>query len=143
MDASTERPQLLATLEETLCRDADIEFAVVFGSQVTGDSHPSSDLDLAVKFADDLSSHERFQKRCFLSSVLQQENAPFIDIADIEALPLDVAHDAVNGEVPCGDKQALHQFKADVEAAFEDRRDDIRHHQQNVIHRIAENGLRG
>lgn len=143
MDATDGRSRLFATLEESLCRDADIEFAVAFGSQVTGNSHLSSDLDLAIKFADDLSSHERFQKRCFLSGDLQQENAPFIDVSDIEDLPVDVTHDAVNGEVLCGDEQAFHQFKADVEAVFEDRRDEIRRHQQDVIERIAEDGLHG
>jgi predicted nucleotidyltransferase len=143
MEASDEHSQLFTTLEESLCRDSDIEFVVAFGSQVTGDSRSSSDLDLAVKFADDLSSHERFQKRCFLSGNLQQADAPFIDLSDIEDLPLNVAHDAVNGEFLCGNEQAFHQFKTEIEASFEEQRDEIRRHQQDVIDRIAEDGLRG
>lgn len=143
MDASDGRSGLLAALEESLCRDTDIVFAVAFGSQVTGESRPSSDLDLAVKFADDLSSRERFRKRCFLSGDLQREDAPFIDISDIEGAPVDVAHDAVNGEFICGDERAFRRFKTDIEAAFEERRDDIRRHQRDVIDRIAEGGLRG
>lgn len=143
MEASTEHSRLFATLEESLCRDSDIEFVVAFGSQVTGGSRSSSDIDLAVKFADDLSSHERFQKRCFLSGDLQQADAPFIDLSDIEALPLGVAHDAVNGELLCGNEQAFHPFKTDIEASFEERRDEIRRQQQAVIDRIAEDGLRG
>jgi len=143
METSDEHSQLFATLEESLCRDSDIEFVVAFGSQVTGDSRSSSDLDLAVKFADDLSSHERFQKRCFLSGNLQQADAPFIDLSDIEDLPLNVAHDAVNGEFLCGNEQAFHQFKTEIEASFEKQRDEIRRHQQDVIDRIAEDGLRG
>jgi predicted nucleotidyltransferase len=143
MEASDEHSQLFTTLEESLCRHPDIEFVVAFGSQVTGDSRSSSDLDFAVKFADDLSSHERFQKRCFLSGDLQQADAPFIDLSDIEDLPLDVAHDAVNGEFLCGNEQAFRQFKRDIKASFEERRDEIRRHQQDVIDRIAEDGLRG
>jgi predicted nucleotidyltransferase len=143
METSDEHSQLFATLEESLCRDSDIEFVVAFGSQVTGDSRSSSDLDLAVKFADDLSSHERFQKRCFLSGNLQQADAPFIDLSDVEDLPLNVAHDAVNGEFLCGNEQAFHQFKTEIEASFEKQRDEIRRHQQDVIDRIAEDGLRG
>jgi predicted nucleotidyltransferase len=143
METSDEHSQLFATLEESLCRDSDIEFVVAFGSQVTDDSRSSSDLDLAVKFADDLSSHERFQKRCFLSGNLQQADAPFIDLSDIEDLPLNVAHDAVNGEFLCGNEQAFHQFKTEIEASFEKQRDEIRRHQQDVIDRIAEDGLRG
>jgi len=143
METSDEHSQLFATLEESLCRDSDIEFVVAFGSQVTDDSRSSSDLDFAVKFADDLSSHERFQKRCFLSGNLQQADAPFIDLSDIEDLPLNVAHDAVNGEFLCGNEQAFHQFKTEIEASFEKQRDEIRRHQQDVIDRIAEDGLRG
>jgi predicted nucleotidyltransferase len=143
MEASDEHSQLFATLEESLCRDSDIEFVVAFGSQVTGDSRSSSDLDIAVKFVDDFSSHERFQKRCFLSGNLQQADAPFIDLSDIEDIPLGVAHDAVNGEFLCGNEQAFRQFKTDIEASFEERRDEIRRHQQDVIDRIAEDGLRG
>jgi predicted nucleotidyltransferase len=51
MESVEEGSQLLATLEEFLCRNTDIEFAVAFGSQATGNSRPSSDVDLAVKFA--------------------------------------------------------------------------------------------
>lgn len=143
MGANDGRSRVLAAFEESVCRDADIAFAVAFGSQLTGDSRPSSDFDLAVKFADDLSSHERFQKWCFLSGDFQREDAPFVDISDIDALPLDVAHDAVNGEFLCGNERAFRQFKGEIQAAFEERSDDIRRHQQDVIARIAEDGLRG
>ena len=61
----------------------------------------------------------------------------------IEDLPLNVAHDAVNGEFLCGNEQAFHQFKTEIEASFEKQRDEIRRHQQDVIDRIAEDGLRG
>lgn len=143
MDSIDGHSELLAVLEESLCRDVDIEFAVVFGSQLTSNSRPSSDLDLAVKFADNLSSHERFQKLCFLSGDLQREGAPFIDVSDIETLPLEVAHDAVNGEFLCGDEGAFHHFKADTESLFEEQHEDLRRHQRDVIDRIAEDGLHG
>ena len=141
MEMIDERAEMFAGLEASLCRDPDIEFVVAFGSQVTGDARSSSDLDLAVKFADDLSSRERFRKRCFLSGDVQRADAPFVDLADIEDLPLDVAHDAVTGEFLCGDNQAFHRFKTDIEASFEERRDRIRRRQRDVIDRIAESGL--
>lgn len=143
MDAVDGRSRLLADLATSVRPDADVEFAVTFGSQVTGEARPSSDPDLAVKFTTDLSSHERFQKRCSLSGDLQRADAPFVDVSDIETLPIDVAHDAVNGEFLCGDERAFRRFSADVEAKFEKRRDDIRRHQRDVIDRIAEGGLRG
>ncbi|MFU8869052.1 nucleotidyltransferase domain-containing protein [Natronococcus sp.] len=117
MNASDGRSRVLAALEESVCSDTDIEFVVAFGSQTTGESTPASDFDIALKFTDDLS--------------------------DIEELPLDVAHDAVNGELVCGDEQVFRQFKTDIEAAFSRQRDDLRQQQHDVIDRIAEGGLRG
>ncbi|WP_255170423.1 nucleotidyltransferase domain-containing protein [Natrononativus amylolyticus] len=143
MDASDGRSRVLAALEESVCSDPHIEFAVAFGSQVTGEPTLASDLDVAIRFADSLSSHERFQRRCFLSGDLQQEDAPFVDLSDIEELPLDVAHDAVHGYLVCGDEQAFQQCREDIEAAFSERRDDLRRQRHDVIDRIAEGGLRG
>lgn len=143
MEAIDGGSRLLTALDESICRDSDIEFVVAFGSQVTDGSRPSSDLDIAMKFDDELSSHERFQKRCFLSGDLQRSDAPFIDVSDIETLPVDVANDAVNGQFLCGDEAAFRAFKADIEAAFEAQSDDIRRRQRDVIERIAEEGLSG
>jgi len=143
MGPSAENPEVFCVLEETVCSDPEIVFAVVFGSQLSGDSTPSSDFDLAVKFADELSERDRFQKRCFLSGDLQYEDRPFIDVSDIESLPLDVAHDAVNGELLCGDEQAFEGFKTDIEAEFDEQRETLRRRRHAVIDRIAEDGLRG
>ncbi|QIO25081.1 nucleotidyltransferase domain-containing protein [Haloarcula sp. JP-L23] len=143
MATSDGSSQVLDAVAASVCPDPDVEFVVAFGSQVAGESTGSSDLDLAVKFADELSNTERFEKRCFLSGDLQREDAPFVDLSDIETLPLDVAHDAVNGTFVCGDEHAFEQFKADIDATFADQRDDLRRHRRDVIDRIAEDGLRG
>ncbi|QLH84924.1 type VII toxin-antitoxin system MntA family adenylyltransferase antitoxin [Halosimplex pelagicum] len=126
-----------------MCSDPAVAFAVAFGSQITGTATSSSDLDLAVKFADEHSTTDRFRKRCLLSGTLQREDAPFVDISDLEALPIDVAHDALNGEFVCGDEQLFREFKTEVEAEFRDRREEVRHRQSEIIDRIAEDGLRG
>ncbi|MDS0223475.1 nucleotidyltransferase domain-containing protein [Haloarcula sp. S1AR25-5A] len=138
-----DRSEVLDEIAASVCPDPDVEYVVVFGSQVSGEPTASSDLDLAVKFVDDLSDREQFQKRCFLSGNLQREDAPFIDVTDIEALPLDVAHDVVNGELVCGDEEAFEQFKAEIEAEFSEQRETIRRQQRDIIDRIAEDGLRG
>ncbi|TKX74461.1 nucleotidyltransferase domain-containing protein [Halorubrum sp. GN11_10-6_MGM] len=139
-DGSTEP---LTVLEASVCAVDDVEFAVVFGSRITGESTQASDLDLAVKFSDDLSEAERFEKQCFLSGDLQQDDLPFVDLSDIESLPLAVAHDAVKGTFVCGDADAFDRFKTEIEARFGDQRDDLRRRQHAVIDRIAEDGLRG
>lgn len=143
MNTGDEDSELFTALEESACSDSDVEFVVAFGSQITGEATCASDLDVAVKFAAGLTDHERFGKRCFLSGNIQREDAPFIDLSDIETLPLDVAHDAVHGTFVCGDEHAFEQFKTDVETVFADRRDDLHRQQRAVIDRIAEDGLRG
>jgi predicted nucleotidyltransferase len=143
MDPSVERSQGLVGLRESVCEDPDIVFAVVFGSQILDERTPVSDLDLAVKFAETLSDQDRFEKRCFLSGNLQQENRPFIDVSDIESLPVDVAHDAVNGEFLCGDQRVFERFKIAIEEEYAEKRETLRRNQRAVIERIAEGGLRG
>jgi predicted nucleotidyltransferase len=143
MTSHGDRTEVLEDLAASVCPDPDVEYVVAFGSQVSGEPTASSDLDLAVKFVDDLSDQERFEKWCFLSGDLQQENAPFVDVADIQSLPLDVAHDVVNGEFVCGDEEAFEQFKREIEAGFSEHRETIRREQRKVIDRIAEDGLRG
>lgn len=142
MDVCNE-DQVYATLEASVCADTDVSFAVAFGSQCTGRSTHTSDLDVAVKFADALSDQERFKKQCFLSGDIQKEAIPFVDLSDIETLSVDIAHDAVNGTFVCGDKHAFEQYKSDIEAAFVEQRDGLRRQQYDVIDRIAEEGLRG
>ena len=141
MNADETDQELFTALSTAVCSDSDVAFAVVFGSQITGETTPASDLDLAVKFADNLSDRERFDKRCFLAGELQREDWPFIDVSDIERLPLAVAHDAINGTVICGDERAFEQFKTNVEEAFADQRETLRRQQRAVIDRIAEGHL--
>jgi len=143
MDPDDEWEQHRSALSNALGDDPEIDFAVVFGSRVSGTGRSSSDIDLAVKFSDGLSSMERFRKRCFLSGDLQRDDAPFVDVSDIESLPPDVAHEAVNGAFLCGDEQAFDTFRERVEARFEAQRDERRQRQRDVIDRIAERGLHG
>jgi len=82
-------PRFIDDLAASVCPDPDIEYMVAFGSQVSGESTASSDINLAVKFVDDLSDHERFEKWCFLSGELQRDDTPFVDVADIRTLPLE------------------------------------------------------
>lgn len=103
----SDRNRVYDTLTTSVCTDTDVSFVVAFGSQPRGAAIQASDLDVAVKFADALSDRERFTKLCFLSGTLQQDNSPFVDCSDIETLPIDIAHDAVDGTFVCGDKRAL------------------------------------
>lgn len=143
MEHSGRYSELLAALGESICSESGVEFAVAFGSWTTGQATSASDIDIAVKFSDSLSDRERFERQCFLSGYLQREDAPFVDVPDIESLPVDVAHDAVNGTLICGDEEAFEQFETATEAAFTRQEEEIRRQQRAVIDRIAGDGLRG
>ncbi|RLM49982.1 nucleotidyltransferase domain-containing protein [Halorubrum sp. Atlit-28R] len=143
MEPNADQSQIHSALKDVVCADPDVVFAAVFGSQLSGTATHSSDIDIAVKFTADCSERDRFKKRCVLSGELQHEEFPFIDVSDIDSLPLGVAHDAVNGDLLCGDKRAFEQFKTDIEADLDEQRETLRRHQRTVIDRIAEDGLRG
>ena len=143
MDSDDEGSRSLTSHLGSLCSDPDVEFAVAFGSRTAGRSRTSSDLDVAVKFADELSSEDRFRKRCFLLGDLQQPGRPYVDLVDLESLPIEVAHDAVSGEFVCGDRAAFQTFKQDLETTYQAGRRDRRRRRRKRIDRIAEEGLRG
>lgn len=143
METDKGPPSVPVHVRETLCENSDIEFVVVFGSRATGTERSSSDLDIAVKFDPDLTSEVRFRKQCRLSARLQETDTPFVDLSDIDELPLEFAHAAVNGELICGDREAFRKFKTEIEDRFEDSREEIERQQRDLIHRIAEEGLRG
>lgn len=126
-----------------LCTDPEIDFVVAFGSRVSGDARSSSDLDVAVKFSDDVPADDRFRKRCQLSAHLQQPDRPFVDVSDVDELSLEFAHDAVDGTLVCGDKAAFRAFRDRIDSEFETRRDDFERRHRERIRRIAEEGLRG
>lgn len=130
-------------IQASVCPDPEIDFVVEFGSRTAGEARPTSDFDIAIKFSETLPAHDRFRKRCFLAGDLQRATGPYVDVSDIETLPIDVAYDAVTGDVLCGDEAVFRAFKADIEERYADEREALRQHQRAVIDRIAEDGLRG
>lgn len=137
------RDDVPEAVQRLLCRDPDVELVVAFGSRVQGTAGPTSDLDLAVKFSDDLTAEERFRKRCRLSGRLQETDAPFVDLSDVEDLSLEFARSAVDGELLCGDRDAFESFRAQIRGEYDDRREDIEERRRALIRRIAAEGLHG
>lgn len=128
---------------EELCADSSVAFVVAFGSRATDAARPSSDLDVAVKFVDGLSERERFRQRCRLSATVQRDGGPFVDLSDVDELPVEVAHRALQGEFVCGDRERFQTAAQRVSNSFEEQREDIERRQQAVIRRIADEGLHG
>lgn len=126
-----------------LCDEPAVEFAVRFGSRTNGDPRPSSDLDVAVQFSDSAGDGERFQTLCRLSAAVQRSNAPYVDLSDLDELPLEIAYDAVQGRLLCGDRDRFRAVKRTVESRYEERRDEIDRRHRDRIRRIADEGLHG
>jgi len=126
---------------ETLRQDPDVEFAVAFGSRVTGEPRSGSDLDIAIKLSDDLSATERFRKRCRLSGRLQADGIPFVDVSDVDAVPTRLKREVAAGQLLCGDTTAFRRFAEAVERESAER--DGRREDYEYIRRVAEDGLHG
>ena len=142
--AESEHPtQLVSDLRGAFAESDAVEFAVLFGSFTEDGDTPPSDIDLAIKFSDTLAPGERFRHLCAFSGNLQSSNRPFVDVSDIERLPLDIAHDAVHGELVFGNEQRFEAFREDMQETFAAQRDAIRSRQRDVIERIANQGLHG
>nr|WP_245810826.1 nucleotidyltransferase domain-containing protein [Halorubrum halodurans] len=75
--------------------ETDVCFAVLFGSRVRGETHESSDVDVALRFPEDLSPKERFRRRNRIDADLQSYADDFVDVSDIEHLPLPIARAAL------------------------------------------------
>ena len=110
---------------------------------MTGTARVSSDIDIAIKFADRLSPEERFRKQYRLSGRLQDSELPFVDVSDVEELSLEFAHAAVDGELLRGDAAAFREYREHVRAEFERNRKQLAENHRDRIRRIAEEGLRG
>lgn len=135
--------QLVSDLRDAFTDSDPVEFAVLFGSFAEDGDTPPSDIDLAIKFDETLAPDERFRRLCVFSGTLQSSERPFVDVSDIERLPLDIAHDAVHGKLVYGNEQRFEAFRKDIRETFAAQRDAIRSRQRDVIERIANQGLHG
>jgi len=115
-----------------------VEFAVLFGSNARGDSHEGSDVDIAVRFSEELSSHDRFRLRNRIDADLQAYADGFVDVSDIAMLPTPVAYAAIrDGIVLVGESEAIESFREQVTREYEATADDREQARHAFIERLA------
>lgn len=115
-----------------------VVFAVLFGSHASGTAEQHSDVDVALRFADDLDERERFQVRNRIDADLQQYADAFVDVSDIEHLPTTVAYAAVrDGVVLVGDEETVETYRARIEQEYESTRDEREQDRREFIDRLA------
>ncbi|GAB3690560.1 nucleotidyltransferase domain-containing protein [Salinarchaeum chitinilyticum] len=119
--------------------DTPVVYAVCFGSSVRGDSTSTSDVDVALQFPDELDDRERFDARNRIDAELQSYAERFVDVSDVERLPVRIAARALrDGRVLYGDED----LAADDRKRFEEQvaadADDRKRQRRDVIDRLAE-----
>ncbi|QSW98220.1 type VII toxin-antitoxin system MntA family adenylyltransferase antitoxin [Haloterrigena alkaliphila] len=119
--------------------EADVRYAVLFGSYATGSESQTSDLDVGVRFADECSRRERFRRRNRIDSELQSYADPFVDVSDLEALPDTVALTALrDGRLLYGDLAAKAADERRLERRVEESSERRARRRRDVIDRLAE-----
>ena len=115
-----------------------IVFAILFGSHARGTADASSDVDIALRFPDDMSDRERFRHRNRIDAELQAYASGFVDVSDIETLPNSVAYAALqNGIVLAGDEGAASAYRRRVETEHRATADDRDRERRELIDRLA------
>lgn len=116
----------------------DVEFGLLFGSHARGEATDDSDLDIAVRFPDQLSDRDRFRARNRIDATLQAYAEGTVDVSDIDALPVAVQHAALrDGIVLCGDDDAVADYREQVATAYESTADERTAERQAFIDRLA------
>jgi predicted nucleotidyltransferase len=115
-----------------------VVFAVLFGSHARGTADDSSDVDVALRFPDEMDTHERFRLRNRIDASLQEYAEGFVDVSDIDSLPTPVAHAALrDGIVLVGDEQVVESYRQQVKREYEATADERERERREFIDRLA------
>lgn len=115
-----------------------LEFALLFGSRARGESGASSDVDIAIRFPESMDDRERFRERNRIDATLQEYATGFVDVSDIDTLPIPVAYAAVrDGILLAGDARVVEEYRTHVEAEYESTADQRERQREAFIDRLA------
>lgn len=122
--------------------DNDVQYAVVFGSVARGEETSTSDIDLCLQFSDDRSRRERFDRRNRIDSVVQRYTTQFVDVSDLEALPDEIALNALrDGVVIYGNERAKETDEQHLEGRVKGSKDEHTRERREFIDRLAEGNV--
>ena len=115
-----------------------VVFAVLFGSHARGDACEASDVDVALRFPDEMEPNERFRLRNRIDATLQEYADSFVDVSDIDSLPVAVAFAALrDGMILTGDEQAVESCREQIVREYEDSTDERERERREFIDRLA------
>lgn len=115
-----------------------VVFAVLFGSHARDAADSGSDVDVALRFPEEMDDRERFRARNRIDATLQQFADDFVDVNDIDALPTAVAHAALrDGTRLVGDEQTVSAYQERVAEAYEETAEERERERREFIDRLA------
>lgn len=115
-----------------------VEFALLFGSHARGTASESSDVDVVLRFPEEMDAYERFRLRNRIDAELQEYAANFVDVSDIESLPLPVAYTALcEGVLLVGEESTVNAYREPIKQEYEDTKDEREQARQEFIDRLA------
>jgi predicted nucleotidyltransferase len=115
-----------------------VEFALLFGSHARESASASSDVDIALRFPEEMDAHQRFRLRNRIDAELQQYTTSFVDVSDIDTLPTPVAYAALfDGIRLVGDEGKIEAYRENVEQEYEATKDDREQARREFINRLA------
>lgn len=118
--------------------DTPVTFAILFGSRVRGASDDRSDVDVTLQFPAEMTALERFRSRNRIDADLQSYADAFVDVSDVESLPVPVAYAALrDGIILVGDEEAVSGALDAVKTAYEATETDRRRANEEFIDRLA------
>ena len=121
----------------------DVVYAILFGSCVNGTAETMSDVDIAVSFPPEMSSSQRFRHRNRIDAELQRYTDGFVDVSDIDELPLPVKYAALrNGKILVGDPEQVTEDREQVRQRYEDSAEEREREREAFIDRLARGDIR-
>lgn len=116
----------------------EVTFGILFGSHARGTAGASSDVDIALQFPEEMDEAERFRRRNRIDADLQTYADGFVDVNDIESLPIHVAHAALrDGVCIVGDQQDVETYQQQINAAYEAGASEREQERREFIDRLA------
>lgn len=118
--------------------ETPVVFAVLFGSHARGTATESSDVDVALRFPEEMTDHERFDARNRIDAGLQEYADGFVDVSDVDSLPTPVAYAALrDGIVLTGDERAVETYRERIGREYEATANERERERREFIDRLA------
>lgn len=132
---STNEPTSAAVDIDGTCAhlaQTSVEFALLFGSHARETASDDSDVDVALRFPEEMDAYERFRRRNRIDAKLQEYAESFVDVSDIATLPISVAYTALrDGILLVGEESDVTAIESRSNRSTKPRKTNESKHDEN------------